>query len=254
VGSGRRYPFRTRHSAGATSGLSLDPIAIDYDLPYAIPGEELPPGDVRQAYFRTVTPGYFETMGIPLLSGRTFDSGERADSLEVALINRTFARLAWPERDPVGQKFSIYGGRVELVVVGIVEDVHFGGPASPPKPEFYLPHPQAPYSAMTVVVRSRDAGSGASAIAEEALALDPRQPVHSRLTLESLASAAISTERFLTVLLLAFAGAALLLAFVGIYGVVSYWVNQSGARSELGSRSAPVGRTSWDGCSRGASR
>jgi putative ABC transport system permease protein len=223
-------------SAGATSGLPLDPITIDFDLPYTLPGEEPSTREVKQAFFRTITPGYLETMGIPLLAGRPFDSGDRAGGRPVALVNETFARLAWPDRDPVGERFSIYSGKLELNIVGVVGDVRFGSPASPPKPEFYVPHPQASYSAMTVAVRAAGTGSASAAVAEEALALDPRQPIHSRFTLESLASAAVSTERFLTVLLIAFAAAALCLASSGIYAVVSYWVNES--RREIGLRIA----------------
>ena len=107
-------------SAGASSGLPMDPFTIDYDLPYTLPGQ--PPSDeeVTQAFFRTITPGYIETMQIPLMAGRTFDSRDRADSELVALVNESFARLAWPDGGAVGESFSIYGGSRQLRVVGVV--------------------------------------------------------------------------------------------------------------------------------------
>ncbi len=225
-------------SVGATSGLPFDPFTIDYDLPYTLPGETA--GDeVTQAFFRSVSEGYFETLGIPLLAGRTFDGSERADTESVAVINARFAEQAWPGRSPLGQSFQIYGGARELRVVGVVDDVRFGGPGQGTKPEFFLPFRQHTFGAMTVVARTsaaEAATAAASAVRDVALEIDPRQPVNSTFVLEGLARGAVATERFLAILLGAFATIALLLAGAGIYGVFSYWVNRS--RWELGVRRA----------------
>jgi len=223
-------------SVGASSGLPLDPVTIDYDLPYAIPGHESPPDEVRQAFFRTVTPGYLETMRIGLKSGRTFDSGDRVDTLKVAMVNETFAALGWPGVDPVGRSFSIYDGRQELQVVGVVGDVHFRSPGSSYKAEFFVPHSQFTYGAMTVVARSYDPSRAAQLIAAEAVALNRRQPVNSTFTLPMLLAGTLSTDRFLTLLLVLLGVLALVISSAGVYGVLSYWVNQS--RREIGVRMA----------------
>lgn len=221
--------------AGITSGLPLDAQTIDYDLPYVLPGET-EDDSARQAHFRTVSPGYLETLGVPLLSGRALSSHDRADTEPVAMINDTFARLAWPGRDPVGEQFAIYGGSRSMRVIGVVGDVHFHGPAEKTRPAFFVPFTQVTYGAMTVVAQARDGGSATRAIRAAALAIDGTQPVHSTFTLAGLDRGAVATQRFYSRLLALFAGVALLLAAAGIYGVFAFWVNES--RRELGIRLA----------------
>ncbi len=234
-------------SVGASSGLPMDPITIDYDLPYTLPTDDpSADGDVKQAYFRSITPGYLETMGIPLREGRTFDGRDHAEAERVAVINETFARLGWGDQPAVGESFSIYGGSQQLRIVGVVGDVRFSGPAAVYKPEFFVPHSQHSYGAMTVVARSSDSALASRAIAREAIAVDPRQPVNSQMSLEGLISAAISTERFLSLLLGAFAAVALLVAAAGVFGVISVWVSsnrrQFGLRLALGATGGRLAR------------
>lgn len=232
--------------AGATSGLPFDPITIDYDLPYARPGQDEDAS--RQAQYRIITPGYLRAMGIPLLQGRDFDRRDQETGERVALVNEAMVRVGWPGEDPLGETFSIYGGHRTMRVVGVVGDLAFRGPSDVARPEFYVPHAQDPSGAMTVVARSaaRNAAvsgepthaavGAARAIAETALGLDPRQPVHSSFTLRTLRSQALDQPRFLTLLLAAFAAVSLLLAAAGIYGMLAGWIADS--RRELGLRLA----------------
>lgn len=225
--------------AGVTSGLPLDALTIDYDLPYTLPGET-EQDSTRQAHFRTISPDYLETLGVPLLRGRALSPRDRADTEAVAVINETFARVAWPDGDPVGEAFAIYGGRRQIRVVGVVGDVRFHGPGEATRPAFFVPFTQITYGAMAVVARGRGDIDVTRIVAETALEVDRAQPVHSTFTLAGLNRTAIAADRFYSHLLTAFAIVALLLAAAGIYGVVAYWVNES--RRELGIRLA-IGAT-----------
>ncbi|MEO1087933.1 MAG: ABC transporter permease, partial [Acidobacteriota bacterium] len=192
----------------------------------------------RQAFFRTVTPGYFEAMGIPLQRGRVLDATDRKDGEQVAVINATFARRAWPQTEAVGQTFSFYGGSRTVRIVGVVGDVRFAGPKDGERAEFFVPHSQVTYGAMTFAARSStgDAEAAAVAISRAALEVDPRQPAHSFFPMASLQSQAVASPRFLALLLGTFASVALLLAAAGIFGALAGWV--ADRRRELGLRVA----------------
>ena len=221
--------------AGATSGLPMDPQTIDYDLPYTLPGKTEEDAS-RQAYFRAVSPGYLETLGVPLVRGRALSATDRTDGEPIALVNETFARTAWGDRDPVGETFGIYGGRRSLRVVGVVGDVRFHGHAEVTRPAFFVPMSQTVYGAMTVLARGRDGATASAAIAAAALEVDRRQPVHSHFALADIERAALASDRFFTRVLVAFGVIALLLAAAGMYGVLAYCVSES--RRELGIRLA----------------
>lgn len=169
--------------------------------------------------------GYFAALGIPLKSGREFTESDRASSERVAMINETLARTLWPGQDAVGQTMTQDGGRR---VVGVVGDVHHGGPENLGGPEMYLPMRQTgDYSAMRLVVRTAlPPDSLASGIRTALRPIDPKLPVSEFQTLQGLVDKAMSPRRFLVILLSGFAGFALLLATLGIYALVSYSVKQ----------------------------
>jgi putative ABC transport system permease protein len=234
-------------AAGASTGLPMDPITIDFDVGYEIPTEPLAEGERRpQADFRVTTPGYFAALRIPVLHGRPFAASDSATSEPVAVINRTLASQIWPGESPLGRELVVYfAGRHRRKIVGVVEDIRFRGLDSTPRPELYVPHAQAPFSAMTVVMRGRlDAAGLLETLRSEVLAVDPRQPVNSSFTMEQLLDASLSRDRFYATMLGVFSAVAALVAAAGLYGVIAYWVNQSrheiGIRLALGARRSEV--------------
>jgi putative ABC transport system permease protein len=180
-------------------------------------------GEAATARWFDVDPGYFATLGVPLLRGRGLSSSDAAGAQPVALINNTMARRYWPGQDPLGQQVVMEGRT--MTIVGVVADVKPTNPERPPQPEIYWPNRQAPRWATYVILRTTaDPASLERAARRRLQQLDPDLSVPAFQTLEARFGRSLIYPRFVTLLMSTFAAIALLLAAVGVYGVVAYGV------------------------------